>query len=182
MEAFPLGPEEGFELIPEDDEVTPEEDLAAAAAAAVEDPFELTDVLDPPVPLGRSWGFDFEAGRFRRYGGAPAEVVRESALYVWLLAAAHTAPEAHPIFPEEFGLERPYDPLGDIEVADALSDYEERLREAWTQHDRVSDVIDLELRYVPEEETLYIDNVVVVLDEQDRVRFGPLVVSTVPGE
>ena len=181
METFPLGPEEGFELVPQDDEeLSPEEDLAAAAEAAVEDPFELEDLTEAPVPLGRTWAFDFERGRFLRYGGSPAAVTRESALTVWLLAAAYTAVGAHPIFPEEFGLERPYDPVGELDVTEAKSDLEERLREAWTQHDRVSDVVDLEVSFSPADDVFYIDTVSVILDEDDRVRFGPLVISTVP--
>lgn len=183
METFPLEPDDAFELVPVDDEdLAVEDDVEAAAASALDDPFEAEAVAVAPMPLGKTWDFDWDRGRFRRHGRAPAEARGEASLIQWLTAAAHTARGAHPIFSDEYGTDRPDSPVGEnaMMVEDALSDYEERLREAWTQHDRVSDVIDLKASFDPIDDVVVISDVVVVLDEDERVRFGPLALGTVP--
>lgn len=183
METFPLEPDDAFELLPvEDEDVDVDEDLDAAVASALDDPFEIEPVSDPPVPLGRTWKFDWDLGRFRRHGERPAEARGEEALHEWLLGAAHTARGAHPIFSDEYGTDAPDAPIGAnaADVEEALSDYEERLREAWTQHDRVSDVVDLKISFDPTGDVVILEDVVVVLDEDERFRFGPLALGTVP--
>lgn len=57
-----------FTLLPLDDlGSTPDEDLAAAAASALEQFPEPAEPV-PPVPFGRTPLFDFDKGRFRRHG------------------------------------------------------------------------------------------------------------------
>jgi hypothetical protein len=182
MEGFPATPDEGFTLVPTDDvEVSEEAALVAAERDALDDPFAREDPSPPAIPLGKTWEFDFERGRFKRHGGAPAVVRGEHALHQWLLAAAATAPGAHPVFSPEFGMEQWWSPVGEDteEAADALSSFEDRFAEAWTQHDRVSDVSDLEGSYDPTEGILYITDVVVVVDESERLRLGPLAITTI---
>lgn len=176
-------PDEGFELTPvEELEVSPEEDLDAAAAAATEDPFEAEAVEDAPEPYGRSWEFDFEAGRFKRYGGAPAEVYAERSLAMWCLMALHTAVDAHDIFSPEFGTDRPLEPIGSTgaDAEEAVGDWEAKIREALTVHDRITDVQDFDADYDPAVGVLTISSFTVVTDEDERVRFGALQLSTVP--
>lgn len=181
METFPDA-EAGFELVPpEDEEFTPEEDLDAAEAAALEDPFVVDEVGDAAVPYGRSWAFDFQARRMIRRGGSPAEVRGEAALHVWMLTCIHTQVGAHPILPDDFGVERPRYPVGEVDAREAVTDWEVKLREALTVHDRISDVTDFEATYDPAEGVLYIQDFAVVTDEGDRLRFGPLTLATVPG-
>ncbi len=184
METFPLEPDEGFELLPseEEEDVSPDEALEAAVSSALDDPFDAEIVADPPIPLGRTWKFDRVAGRFHRSGRSPVEVRGEEALQEWLIAAASTARGAHPIFSDSYGRNRPNEPVGrgGMEVNEFLSDLEEELRETWTQHDRVSDVVNLRADFNPSTGEVVLYEVEVVTDEDERIRFGPLALGSVP--
>jgi hypothetical protein len=182
LDEFP-GPDEGLELVPTDErESTPEEDLDAAAQAALEDPFTEDEEDAAPLPYGRTWSFDYARQRFVRNGGRPAEAREQASLIEWCSLAIRTARGAHPIFTDDYGMERPDDPVGDVEAGEAISDYEERIREALTQHDRVTDVQDLEADYDPATGVLTVSDFLVVTDEEEPVRFGALTLATVPEE
>jgi hypothetical protein len=67
---------DGFSLLPfDDEELTPEADIEAAAAGALADPEAPAPVEEAaPEPFGRTPLFDFERGRFVRQGTTPAGV------------------------------------------------------------------------------------------------------------
>ena len=181
-DAFPP-PDPGLELLPAEElEMTPEEDLDAAASAALEDPFQVDEEEETPIPYGVTWSFDYVRERFVVAGDAPAEVRGLSALMEWCSLCVRVARGAHPIFTDDYGMEDPDDPLGEISAAEMISDYEERLREALTQHDRVTDVQDLEADYDPAEGIVYVRDFAVVTDEDETLRYGALTLATVPDE
>lgn len=170
----------GFELIPPDDTaVSPEVDLAAAAASALEDPTDPREVAeDAPEPFGVSWRFDYDVGRFVRAGTSPARVAGTDALIEWCMTALHTARFAHPIFSEDFGMEAPNDMLGDAVGDEAEADYVSRIRDALLVHDRIVEVTDFEIEFDPASGVLYIHTFTVVTDEEERVPFSNVTIST----
>lgn len=165
-----------FPLVPAGEEVTPELDLAAAAASALDaqDAAVLPDAA--PIPFGRTPLFDFETGRMVRAGGDPVWVTGLAAVEQWCLMAAHSARYAHSVFTAAFGMEEPDSPIGEVTlIAEETSDWGERLAEALLVHDRVIAVDAVELR--AEDDALYIDGFEVVTDEEDRLAIGPLTVA-----
>lgn len=171
IDEFGTAADEGFELVPpESAEVTPEEELTAAeAAAALPD-----EQAVQQEPFGYSWSFDWEAGRFRRHGQAPARVSGHDALREWCMMALNSARFAHVVFSDVFGIDSPNEPIGNAIDSEAESDYEEKIRTALVVHDRIADVIDFEMDYDPTEGILYIDSFVVVTDEDEELPFGDL--------
>jgi hypothetical protein len=159
-------------IIPADDEeVSAESELAAAVAGALEDPLLTPEITETPTPLGRSWAFDFEAGRFHRAGGSsPTEVRGETTLAQWILASLHTAAGAHASLPVGFGMEDPNDVIGYADPEEALADWEERVREALLMHDRIAAVDSIELEWNASEGIIYLRRMDVILDEAEAVR------------
>lgn len=161
----------GFELLPSDDEgLSPTAARAAAVAGAVAEPGAIVPEPDVgPEPIGRSWLFDFEAGRFVRAGSSPLPAHGLAALEQWVLMAAHAARYAHSVFTDEFGMEHPDGGIGELGTAAMISDYEQRLREAILVHDRITALQDFRASYNPIEGVLSIAYFEVVTDEEDVV-------------
>lgn len=132
----PIAEDLGFELLPEEDELTPDEDVAAAVASALAPDFPAIPGA-PRTPLGRSWAFDWERGRFIRRGRSPAEVRGVEALKQWILMTVHSAQFAHAVFSDDFGVERAEEPMG--EPAEA-GDLARRITRALLRHDRITAV------------------------------------------
>lgn len=172
----------GFELLPpSDDLLTPEDDLNAAAASALEDPNAPIPVAgNVPEPLGVSWLFDFEAGRFVRQGGAPARVTDVESLKQWCLAALNSARYAHAIFSDEFGMEHPVDDLGAAVATEVVTDFATRIRDALLVHDRISDVTDIISSFDPLSGIVFV-SFVVVTDEELTVAIDDLQIQTTEG-
>jgi hypothetical protein len=137
----------GLDLIPPDgDPVSPEEDLAAAVAGALDAPAEATE--DAPVAFGRTWAFDYEAGRFVREGGRPRPVAGLDAFEVWCGMAVRVARFAHPIFSAGFGMDEPENVIGEAaNTLEVFGDWGDRLREALLVHDRAQGVEDYDARW-----------------------------------
>lgn len=158
----------------DDEELTPEADLDAAEAGALEDPLNVPVTGDAPEPFGRTWYFDWAIGRFRRHGFAPAETRGQGALIQWCMMAAHSAWLAHGVFSPDFGLERPDSVIG-LVGSDALAeagDWATRLRDAWLVHDRIAEVDGLEVQLL--EDAIYVPAFEVITDEDDRIVVGPM--------
>lgn len=161
-------------LLPSDDLRTPEDDLDAAIAGALEDPATIESEEPPAIPLGMSWAFDWERGRFKRRGGSPAEVRGIDALVQWLEMARRVKRDAHDVFSPQFGMDGPEDWMGHVDVAEAASDYGAQLSEAWGVHDRVASVEDFTAHFEEDEETIFIDRLHVVTDtDQVAAMAGP---------
>lgn len=161
--------EEGFELLPADDEgSTPEDDLEAAVAGALEDPAApVADEAEQPEPFGYTWAFDFDAGRFLRHGQAPARVTGLAAVEQRCMMALNTARYAHPIFSDEFGVEDPQHGLGTVgpEAREAADDWRGKTRDALMVFDDVTDV-QVDPQYDPIEGAIYLRDLVVTTNEQ----------------
>lgn len=181
MAADPL---EGLELLPADDEgLAPDADLQAAADSALENVPQVA-VPDAVEPLGRSWMWDRDLGRFRRDGLAPKEVRGRDALAQWADAALHTARFAHPIFDANFGMEEPDDIIGQAaDVIERTSDWGERLKEALMLHDRVVSVENFTAVYDQSNGILYVQSLDVFTDEEDEgaLRFGDFTIGSLQG-
>lgn len=169
-----------FTLIPADDEaVTPDADLDAAAASALAEPGDVAGDEDAPEPFGRTPAFDFAAGRFVRQGGSPAWVTGLDSLKQWCLMALHSARYAHPVFTEDFGHEFPTSTVGTAgpEAVEEADDFFARLRDAWLVHDRIADVQGRGV-YDPVAGAVILTDLVVITDEEVELPFPDLRFST----
>lgn len=166
-----------FRLLPPDDlPVTPGDQVDAAAAALLDDPYAVPQRQGAPVPFGRTWRFDFDAGRMERAGGGPRVVSGHDALIEWCQMALRTARYAHAVFSDRFGMERPDGPLGLADPTEEASDYAARLTDALVAHERITAVEDVEVFIDREEGAIIIDRFVVVTDE-GRVGFGDITIG-----
>lgn len=123
------------------------------------------DVGVATVPrTGRSWAFDFVTGRFvTRRGQGPLETSDDATLRGWIEKCLRTEREAHAIHRDTgFGL-----PPGDLigGGAEAVADYEVRVRDALTVHPRITDVREFEARTDPEDPEVVWAWFTVVTDE-----------------
>ena len=94
----------------EDEPPSAEEELARADEEAESFP-ESDDLIatEPErLPIARSWAFDFERGRFERGLAAqgPTESRGVMTLRYWIEKCLRTARGAHPIHPEDYGIDR----------------------------------------------------------------------------
>ncbi len=125
---------------PLDEGSTPDEELNAAAASALAAAGGTPSIDQEPEPLGMTWLFDFERGRFIRRGGAPLEVYGISSLAIWAQTAIRTPRLGFAVFSDEFGVDDPEGLVGHLDIAERIADYEESRREALTVHDRIADI------------------------------------------
>lgn len=173
----------GFELVPPDENaVSPLDDLNAAAASAVSDPGTAAEAaVDPVEPFGVSWAFDYVAGRFKRQGTSPGRVEGTSALVEWCMTALNSRRYAHAIFSDEFGMEKPQGTRRGLPAGRAAeeyaSDWGAKAREALLVHDRIVNVAMTPL-YDPVKGLITIDNLVVVTDEDVELAFPDLQIAT----
>jgi hypothetical protein len=177
--ADPVDALAGFSLVPADELefVSPEDDAAAAALGAL----DATDVAlieaAEPEPFGRTWVFDHPRRRMLRSGGAPVEVRGVDALRVWAEMALQVARNRFPIFPANYGFDRFDGAIGKVSPVEEVADFEERMREALTVHDRVTDVVDVVVSLDPREGVFLVERWAIVTDEGDRIEGGPLSVT-----
>ena len=156
-------------LLPvEDEPPSPEEELARAEEEAEEFP-ESDDLIateEERLPIARSWAFDFERGRFKRgEAQGPTEVFGVMTLRYWIEKCLHTARGAHPIHPEDYGIDRGGRGVIGSPMSGAHgADLEERIRDALLYHDAITEVTDFEMTQNPEDDLLLV-NFHVVLDD-----------------
>lgn len=165
-----------FSLIPPDvDAVASLDDrLDAAEASLTADPFQEPGTAEEtPVPYGVTWSFDYQAGRYRRSGTAPAEVRGEDALIEWIQLASQTARGAHASCPPDFGMEAPFAYVGLADPRVAIAEFESQLRTALLVHDRIEDVIDFSAVWDPENGAVIVETLTVVTDEGLDVAVSP---------
>lgn len=174
-----MAEEDDFTLVPADEaEITPDEDVAAAVDSALnaQDPELLVDEL--PEPLGQSWLWDPEKGRFVRDGLAPRVVTGLDALRVWCLVAVYSARYAHEVFTPAFGIDDPDSVVGvAADLTAAANAYGDSLREALLVHDRITAVDNYGWTW-DEHGTLRV-SFDVLTDENEKLNFGDL--SVAPG-
>jgi hypothetical protein len=163
---FPEPEEEQLgQLVPEDDEPLDPEQEALETERELELFPEAEDlvVAEERPPLGRSWAFDFAAGRFLVSGSTargPLATWGDATLRGWIAKALRTARGAHPIHPDDYGMEAPYGPVG-RPVTLGAGGYEQDVRDALTYHPLIQDVIDFRAEADPDEEFLAVSFTVV---------------------
>lgn len=168
--------EVNYPMLPEDEGISADDDVAAAVASVLESVVPLPG--EAPEAYGMTWDLDFVNGRMRRQGQEPAKVRGIASSFVWAEMALRTARYAHSAFSDDFGMEHPENILGHVDVGERVGDYEQRMREALIVHDRYVDVVEFDADYSPDSGTLTIHRFVIVTDDQQRVPFGPLRIET----
>jgi hypothetical protein len=164
----------GYNLIPPDPGlINPDLQLDAALAPVVDaDP-------DAPIPFGKSWRFDFVAGQFVKDGTAPQQTYELDSLIMWIEKTARTARYAHPIYSDQYGVEEPYELIGQQVSEALLTAYEDGLTEALLVHDRIVAVEGFGFSQDPFDEVLYASFTVVV-DAAPPLQTQPLEFSNIP--
>ena len=169
-------------LLPvEDEPPSPEEELARADEEAEDFP-ESDDLIateEERLPIARSWAFDFERGRFTR-GSAqgPAETRGVMTLRYWIEKCLRTARGAHPIHPEDYGIDRVGRGVFGSPMSEAHgADLEERIRDALMYHDAITEITDFQAVQNPEDDLLLV-SFHVVLDDDVMLEVRNLALAT----
>lgn len=169
-----------FELLPSDegDDIDAETALNAAEASALAGDVPSPLDVDAPMPLGVSWAFDWEQGRFHRRGTSPARVTGDAALIEWCMMALNSARGAHPVFGASFGITEPQLGIGLAGEAarEAADDYRVAASDALLQHDRIAGV-EMTVEYDPVQGLYRVSGLVVTTDEDDAVELNDLLIA-----
>jgi hypothetical protein len=142
-------------LLPVQEEPLPADDAFARleSEAAVSTPDDLFVTEEEKPPIGRSWAYDFAAGRFIRSPQArgPLAISGSSTLEQWVEKCMRTARGAHPVH-ENFGMEGPGDFIGVSVDEFPLDEFRDRVTEALLRHPRIDDTTDWSTDYDDDEE------------------------------
>ena len=145
-------------IFPDDEtEVTGAEALADAEAALLDAPTTDDDLVIPeeePPPYARSWAMDFTVRNFQvpTGGHGPLETRGLSTLTTWIEKCLRTQVGAHPVHPDGYGIDLPYDLVGQpVETNQAATLYQ-RIEEALLFHPRITEVTDFESDFDPDDE------------------------------
>lgn len=164
----PLDTELGdYQLLPADD---PAIDAAEELEGAFVDP-EGNPAIDaefappPPMPLGRGWAFDIAAGRMIKYGQRPVETYGLDTLKQWIDICMNVDAGAHSIFPDDFGMDDPWEMIGQDYSPALEAEYQQKVQNALLIHDRIESV----------------DNFIFQHDENDTIQYVEFVVKTDTG-
>lgn len=158
-----------FSLIPADyADVDPDAELAQLNALI--DATGDLDALDPVtaeerLPLGRSWTFDLDAGRFVDNGGVPMVAYGTDAVIQWAQIALRTQRLTYPIFSEDFGMDAPDRLVGFIDSAERRAQLVADITDALEVHDRITRVRDFDFTTDTDEEVLLVTATIVIDDE-----------------
>ena len=170
------------QLLPIDDvPLEPEEELARLddELEAFPDSDDIVVTEEEALPIGRSWAFDFQARRFVRGVRAqgPLETRGQTTLRYWIEKCLRTARGAHPIHPEDYGMNDPTGVYG-LPLAEAQgADLEGDIRDALTFHPKIVDVTDFYSAYNPDEDYLAV-SFTVVLDDESALEFTEVPLGT----
>lgn len=172
---------DSFELLPADDVLDPADDLGASAASALEQ-IPAAAAAEPVEPLGRTWLFDYNAGRFVRDGTAPREVRSRQALGVWAGLALKTARGAHAVFSPQFGMDDPDGVIGAAaDAQDKANDWQADAIDALLVHDRIASIENVVVEFAVDEGVFYVRSMDIYTDLEgdDPLRFADQTVGTV---
>lgn len=159
IDDVPLEPEEELELLDDELESFPDAD-------------DIVVTEEEPPPIGRSWAFDFQHNRFERGVRAqgPLETHGQTTLRYWVEKCLRTARGAHPIHPEDYGMNDPTGNFG-LPLAEAKgANLEGDIRDALTFHPNIVDVTDFYSASNPDEDYLAV-SFTVVLDDETALQF-----------
>lgn len=164
-----------FELLPPDDTITVADDLEAAAQAAQIEGREGPGAEeDSKQPFGRGWAFDFSTGQFRHAGSAPAGVRGLDQLRMWIEKTLRTARLAHPMYSDNYGVDQPYEAIGQVFSPAMAGRYAKAIEEALMVHDRISAITDMEFTGGLGSEVLEVSFTVVTDEDQIDVASVPV--------
>lgn len=168
-ELLPETPFEPIALLPEEDYPTdPEQDLLLAEDALDDEADSSVDLVvevERP-PIGRGYAFDPYVG-FRRSasGHGALQTSGVDTLQTWVVKCLNTERGAHPIYSDDFGLERAFELIGQPGSEIEVADYEARVREALLYHPRITDVVDFTANYGPDRDYLLCGFTIVTDDD-----------------
>lgn len=172
---------------PEDEPLSPEEELQGLEDAFGEDLAEEGDelvvaVAEPP-PIGKGWAFDFitNGGQFITAGGrGPLETRGDRTLYYWIEKALRTDRGAHPIYSASYGMERPFDMIGRHLNSADYADLENRIHQALTFHPRIVGIAEFSAEQDPSDEVLYV-SFRVLKDDDSSLDVGRVPLNVLAG-
>ena len=179
---FPEEPDDFVEqILPSDDEPLAEDEELAELEDSLDtlpDEDDLVITAPPPEPVGRSWAFDFQARRFLHgpSGHSPANTFGDATMRGWIEKVMHTDRGAHPIHPDEYGIDRAGGIFGGPPQQFPTGDYEERIRDALLFHPRITDVRDFAWDVDPMDEAVEC-KFTVMLDDESEIEFGAVRVT-----
>jgi Protein of unknown function (DUF2634) len=144
-------------LLPIQEQPLPADDAFRRFEEALDqrpDSDDLVVTQEPPLPVGRSWAFDFERKAFERAPGqtGPVEIRGDDALRQWIETTLRTARGAHPIYSDDYGIDMPADFIGGTASSFPLDVYEDAVTEALLVHRQIASVEDFDVLYDPEQE------------------------------
>lgn len=129
-------------------------------------PPDLIVTEDQAAPLGRSWAFDFASKRFVQRSAGVAQTRGLGTLRQWIEKCLRTDRGAHPIHPDDYGMERPFDLIGQSLASASADDLQARIEDALVFHPQIVAVQDLTLDYDPDDYVLQVSFTVVLTDDQ----------------
>lgn len=162
-----MADDEQVELFPVVGDGLTQEERLDAAIARMDGVTEDIDTVEEPysgqLAYGRSWSFDFENGKFNRYGAAPAETTAIDTLKVWCEKVLRTYAGAQVVYPDHIGIDV-LDIIGDQYDESTLSALMETVREALMIHDRIMRVDDMAVERPSEDDDYVIVSMTIVTD------------------
>lgn len=170
---FPEEPDDFVEqILPADDEpLTEDEELAELEDSidTLPDEDDLVITAPPPEPVGRSWAYDFQQRRFVSgpNGHSPANTFGDATTRGWIEKVMNTDRGAHPVHPDEYGIEKLGEGFGGPTSLFPTGDYEHRIREALLFHPRIADVRDFAWDVDAADEAIAVDFVVLLDDDTE---------------
>lgn len=172
-----------FSPVDDDDIVTPEADVAQAAASALSAGSAAPSLaaVATTEPTGYTWLFDYDLRRFVKHGGRPAEVRGQLALIQRVMLAIHTARFRYDALPNDFGFDRFDDLVGTVGYEEALSDFERRLTECVQSVPGCSDVQEFAAHADTVGGAYVIDTFTIITDTGEVLPVGPVTVNIGPG-
>lgn len=138
------------ELLPTDDEAADGEAQLLATEESLDFPADLIIAEEPPPPFGRGWQFDFGRQRFTgpdlpsAIGRSPLRTFGPDTLRFWIEKALQTARGAHPIYGDDYGMDQPFDLIGQPFTEATVVELEQRVQNALLVHPKIADVTDFD--------------------------------------
>jgi Protein of unknown function (DUF2634) len=171
------------QTVPTDDIVIDSEDalteLEIESEESILDPFRV-DLIDEETelyPYGKSYQFDFAAGRFTVIPNkGPLQTNHLMTLKAWIEKCLLTARAAYPIYSDDYGVDNPSEGIGLQYTDELIGQMETNIEEALTQHPRILSVQSFASDYDPAEEELFVSFTCVVDGEDNDIAITGLAI------
>jgi hypothetical protein len=155
-----------MDSLPTDDILTLDDELEQAFQEYDPDAEVEVEIVEPSA-YGRTWKFDFATRRMVRQGQGVAQIQGIDTLRQWIELTISVAAGAHPIFPDDYGVDDPDLMVGEAYSPALEAEFAEQIREALLFHDKIKSVTGFRFEYNDEEAVLYY-SFVVHTDEDDE--------------